>query len=110
MRPQTARELWGVLVEVLPGFAKDCPAEEIESDATMHSVMRDFTPYFSGSLERFSEKQLRSLGSFLNEAVSVDNDLESAVGTCFLEHLHQVRSYKAWAQFLSTIAKRKTRA
>jgi hypothetical protein len=110
VRPQTAKELWVLLTKIFPGFSADCEEIEIESDTTLHFVMMDFTPYFSGKLETFSENQLKKLALFINDAVSVDDNLENAVGTCFLEHLHQVCSYKALAPFLSRQAKDKTHA
>ena len=110
MRPQTAMELWRFLTEVFPGFVADCTEEEIEADTTLHFVMIDFAPYFSSNREQFSEGQLRALGLFINEAVSVDDNLENAVATCFLEHLHQDGSYKALGPYLSALAKAKTHA
>lgn len=110
MRPQTAKQLWSVLVEIFPSFAADCEDEEIQPDTTLHFVMRDFAPYFSSNLGAFSEFQIRNLARFINDAVAVDDNLENAVGTCFLEHLHQVRSYKILAPFLSRQAKDKTHA
>ena len=110
MRPTTAKELWILLTEIFPGFSADCEEEEIQPDTTLHFVMADFTPYFSGNRDTFSESQLKQLGDFINDAVAVDDNLENAVCTCFLEHLHQVRSYKILAPYLSRHAKDKTHA
>ena len=108
----TARELWIALVELFPGFLDDCAAEKMneterEGTATPHFVIMRFTPYMGRNREAFSAHQLKALGSLVNEAVVVDDDLENAISTCFLEHLRQVRSYKA---YLSAQAKRKTHA
>ena len=108
MRPQTAKELWTLLTEIFPGFSAHCEDEEIQPDTTLHFVMSDFTTYFSGNRDTLSESQLRKLAQFINDAVAVDDNLENAVGTCFLEHLRQVRSYKILAPFLSRQAKDKT--
>ena len=108
MRPQTAKELWTVLTEIFPGFSAYCEDEEIHPETTLHFVMMDFTTYFGANRDTFSESQLRKLGQFINDAVSVDDNLENAVSTCFLEHLRQVRSYKILAPFLSRQAKDKT--
>ena len=110
MRPQTPKELWTLLTEIFPGFSADCEDDEIQADTTLHFVMTNFTSYFSGNRETFSELQLKKLAHFINGAVAVDDNLENAVGTCFLEHLHQVRSYKILAPFLSRQAKDKTHA
>ncbi len=110
MRPQTAQDLWALLTGIFPGFVEDCSKAEVESDATLHFVMRDFTPYFSGNQSSFSERQIKALALFINEAVAVDDKLENAVGTCFLEHLRQVSGYKVLAPFLSREARDKTHA
>lgn len=110
MRPRSAKELWALLTEIFPGFAEDCSEEEVQSGATLHFVMRDFAPYFSGHRNAFSERQVKALARFINEAIAVPDDLENAVSTCFLEHLHQVSSYNVLAPFLSREAKGKTHA
>ena len=109
MRPQTAKELWTLFTEIFPSFSAYCE-EEIEPDTTFHFVMMDFTSYFGRYHDTFSESQLKKLGHFINDAVAVDDMLENAVSTCFLEHLRQVRSYKTLSPFLSRQAKDKTHA
>jgi hypothetical protein len=115
VRPSTAHELWSQLVAVLPGFAayhSRADVEEAEQDqtATLHSVMAPFTQYFGRQSASLSEKQLKVLGKLVSEAVEVDDDLENAVSTCFLEHLHQIKSYRAIAPYLSDTAKARSRA
>ena len=109
MRPQTAKELWTLLTGIFPSFVEDCSEEEVQ-DETLHFVMRNFTPYFSGNREAFSERQIKALARFINDVVAVDDNLENAVGTCFLEHLRQVSGYKVLAPLLSRKAKDKTHA
>jgi hypothetical protein len=98
MRPATARELWTELVRLFPDFVRDhseqdlAEREEIGAPGGLQSVMLAFTPYFGGARYTFSQKQLRAFGEFLNEAVAIDDDLENAVSTCFLEHLSQRRA------------------
>ena len=110
MRPQTAKELWTLFTEIFPSFSAYCEEEEIQPETTLHFVMMDFTSYFGRNCETFSESQLKKLGHFINDAVAVDDMLENAVSTCFLEHLRQVRSYKTLSPFLSRQAKDKTHA
>jgi hypothetical protein len=115
MRPGTARELWTELTEIFPDFIHDHTPEDLEESEregtpSLHSVMIPFTQYFGGAQQAASQQQLRALASLVNEAVSVDDNLENAVSTCFLEHLRQVRSYKTLAPFLSSTAKDKTHA
>ena len=110
MRPQTAKELWTLLTEIFPGFSVHCEVEEIQPDTTLHFVMIDFTTYFGGHRDTFTETQLRKLAHFINDVVAVDDNLENAVSTCLLEHLRQIDSYKILAPFLSRQGKDKTHA
>ena len=115
MRPSTAKDLWEMLLGVFPGFIQDCSREDFREaaasgEATLHMVMREFCSHYSCRQEQFSAKQLRSLGDIVNDAVTVDDDLENAMATCFLEHLRQVRGYKALAPYLSSAAKARTHA
>lgn len=71
--------------------------------------MLRFRPYFGGKQDSLSDAQLKAFGSFVNEAVAVDDDLENAVSTCFLEDLSH-RGYKVLKPHLSALAKRKTHA
>ena len=110
MRPQTAKKLWTLLTEIFPGFSVHCEVEEIQPETTLHFVMIDFSTYFGINRDTFTESQLRKLAQFINDAVAVDDNLENAMSTCFLEHLRQTRSYKLLAPFLSRQAKDKTHA
>jgi hypothetical protein len=113
--PGTPRELWAALIAICPAFAADLPADEVEerereNTATFHFVMQPFTTYFGTDQATLSEKQLKQLAVLINRAVENADDLENAVATCFLEHLHQIRAYKVLAPFLSAGAKQKTHA
>lgn len=101
-----------ILVEIFPDFLEDYPIEALkeEGSESLHFVMLNFTPYFSRNRRSFSEKQLKAFAVFINEAVVVEDSLENAVSTCFLEHLQQTQSYKTLAPFLSSNAKKKTHA
>jgi hypothetical protein len=114
-RPQTARELRAVLIQIFPSFVQDVTDEELTEWENMavgspHAVMIPFAQYFGANLATFTDRQLRALGTFLNQAVEIDDMLENAVATGFLEHLHQIRAYKVLAPHLSDQAKRRTRA
>jgi hypothetical protein len=105
MRPSTARELWTRLTALFPGFTEYHTLAELEESerddtATLHSVMFPFTQFFGGRHTTFTDKQLSTLGTLLNESVAVEDDLENAVSTCFLEHLHQIRGYKVLARHI----------
>ena len=114
-RPQTARELWANLTRVFPRFTDDVTADDLknredEGTASLHSVMGPFAQYFGADQSSFSERQLQELARLVNEAVRIDDDLENAMATCFLEHLRQIGGYKLLAPRLSREAKRRTRA
>jgi hypothetical protein len=109
VRPSTARELWTQLVALFPGFARyhsltDVEEAERDQSATLHSVMIPFTDYFGSEVDVLSEKQLKALGTFVNEAAQLDDDWENAVSTCFLEHLRQIKSYRVFTPYLSAPA------
>jgi len=115
VRPSRPRELWSSLTHLFPTFAEDCTSDDLaeaerHETETFHLVMLPFTQYFGGHHQSFSVSQFEALGSLINDAVTTDDDLENAVSTCFLEHLHQIRSYKVLAPYLSAQAKRKTHA
>jgi hypothetical protein len=97
------------LVALDAGFETELEVEEPE-DLTLHRVMSLFAQYFGANSSRFSEKQLRRLGEWLNSSVSVSGELESAVSTCFLEHARQLKVDRLLAPYLSKVAKEKSHA
>lgn len=115
MRPATARQLWSELVRLFPDFAEDYTSadlEESERDGrpTLHSVMIPFTQYFGGAQQTLSTRQLKELGALISDAVEMEDDLENAVSTCFLEHLGKINGYRMLAPFLSKRARERTHA
>jgi len=112
-RPSTAKELWTRLVALFPNFAdwhtlNDLDQDERDGAPMLHAVMHSFSTWFGGDPTSMTPEQLNGLAMLLNQAVSVDDDLENAVSTCFLEHLRQIKGYKMLAPYLSATAKRKT--
>lgn len=112
-RPQdTLREL----CELFPAFESWWNDEETEDglvdgvhrELTHHRLMMEFLDFFGKHHGSCTVKQLRSLGNWVNHAVSVDGDLENAVSTCFLAHSHQVRVDRVLAPYLSRQAKEKS--
>jgi hypothetical protein len=108
------------LCEVFPSFSdwwakEEAPSEDgfvdgVYYEWTHHRVMAEFLTYFSVNHAQFTEKQLKRFGDWINDAVSVDGDLENAVSTCFLEHTRQVRINRVLAPYLSRQAKAKSHA
>ena len=75
-----------------------------------HHVLQVFLDYFSSNAAQFSSTQVKKLGDWLNEAVAAGGDLENAVSTCFLEHMHQVRIDGLLSPHLSNEARRRSHA
>lgn len=105
--PEALRKRLGTL---LPSFVLDCedpdplpPGED--TPETFHRVMREFTYSFGRAAETLSAAQLRQIGQLVNQAIEHDDNLENAVATCFLEHLHQIHALKALWPYLSPKAR-----
>ena len=96
------------LCDVVPAFLDDWDDDDPldnEDPVAFHRVMREFTCSFGKAASSLSETQLRGLGDLINVSVAVTDDLENAVSTCFLEHLHQVHALKPLWPYLSARAR-----
>ena len=93
-----------ILVYIFPAFE-----EYIDEDTeALDSLFQDFI-YFYGKNE-FQEKQLQHLAKFINEAVELQDDLENAISTCFLEHLRQIKGDEILRPLLTKQAKERLHA
>jgi len=94
------------LKQICPDFG-DCDLIELvkKSKYGLHCVMQDFTVYLGEHVSSLSHQQLTALGEVIDDAVSVEDDLENAVSTCLLEHLDQIDCLTKLAPFLSSRAK-----
>ena len=115
MRPNTAKELWEMLLGVFPVFIQDCSIEDFREadasgEATLHMVMREFCSHYSCRQEQFSAKQLKSLGDIVTMPLASMTIWRMRWLPAFLEHLRQVRGYQALAPYLSSAAKARTHA
>jgi hypothetical protein len=63
---------------------EDGLVEGVYYERSHHAVLHNFLEYCSMNHESFTANQLRALSEWVNRAVSVDDDLENAVSTCFL--------------------------
>jgi hypothetical protein len=114
------RETLDQLCEMFPSFAdwwaeEKAPPEDGLVDGlyyewSHHRVAATFLCYFSTNHPQFTRKQLKQFGDWVNMALMTEGDLENAVATCFLEHLHQVGMHRVLAPYLSRKAKSKTHA
>ena len=115
MSSQPPQETLRELCDIFPRFADEwTPEDAPEKDGlvdgvyykwTHHGVLMSFLQYFSSNQNSFDERQIRALGLWINNAVSLDGDLENAVSTCFLEHARQVRVDRLLRPHLSRRAK-----
>jgi len=110
---KTTEQVLAELVSIFPSF-HDCAlddGDETPSDTlTVHRVMYLFTEFFSSAHTTCSHRQLTKLGSWISESVQVNDELENAVATCFLEHTGQIGVAKLLRPHLSKLAKQKSRA
>jgi len=95
-------ELLKSLQTIFPRFGDAELLAEIETgDVGLHGVMRHFTEYFGAFGQTFTKGQLQALGRVLDQATVQGGKLENAVSTCFLEHLHQIKSGRILLSFVS---------
>jgi hypothetical protein len=108
-RPKDADELLDRLRRMFPAFDVS-PPDEFEDALSLHRVMREFLGWFAADARSCEPAVLAQLGRFLDEMVAIDDALENAVVTCFLEHLRQVRVNRVLAPYLAQATKQKMRA
>jgi hypothetical protein len=96
--PQSPEELLETLFAIFPEYRpRYIP---IHGDApSYHSVLIAFSTLFDAA--SCSQKQLKTFGALISEAVAQDGELENAFGTCLLEHLHQIKAERALRPYLS---------
>ena len=110
VRPPEPIQLLRSLKGIFPQFGDEEVVADLQGafGTGLHCVMRHFTDYFSETHSQSTERQLSALGRLLDDAVTVDDNLENAVATCLLEHLRQINAYKLLSPYLSQRAKEKT--
>lgn len=85
--------LLAALQNLFPDFGDEGLFADIRSgDASLHGVMLEFSSSFNANAA--DPSQLAGLATLLNQCVGVPDSLENAVGTCFLEHLHQIDKHR----------------
>ncbi|QOV93023.1 hypothetical protein [Novosphingobium sp. ES2-1] len=74
------------LTEIFSDFWDDETQENyLDGDCTLHTVMFEFSSYFVAASA--NPAQLQWLARLIEECIAIDDSLENAIGTCFLEHL-----------------------
>ena len=108
--PKTPEELLEELFIIFPQYRAAYGGPIHDETPTFHSVLMAFTPFFGAQIASLSERQLRAFGELVSAAVDVGGALESAFGTCLLEHLHQIGALRAFQPYLSECARERTHA
>jgi hypothetical protein len=101
------------LQAIYPSFAEDWYTDNsfgYEDDTfPFHPVFMEFCMFFGVAAPAATEQQLLATAKLINEAVDAGGDLENAVSTGLLEHLHQIEAAKYLLPHLSERAKRELR-
>ena len=93
-------DLLSVLRGIAPDFGDPEFLDDVETgEATVHTVWREFGDYFLP--EAWETDRLSKLATLVHECVVVQDDLENATGTCFLEHLRQRDRRDVFRRYLS---------
>ncbi len=109
LRPTEPIELLMRLQTFFPGFGDDELMREVgEGERGFHGIMLEFSGQFRA--DRATEAQLDGLVELIEQAVTIDDEIENAIATCFLEHLHQIDRSNTLYRRLSAKARRRTRA
>jgi hypothetical protein len=108
--PPTPEALIEDLFAIFPEYRADHDAVIHDDTPTYHSVLMAFTPFFGRRSASFSDQQLRAFGELVNVGVAAGGSLENAFGTCFLEHLYQIRASQVLRPYLSKLARERTHA
>jgi hypothetical protein len=82
------------LRDLFPDFGDEDLAQDVRAGgASLHTVMMEFSSTFQAASAQPS--QLAGLAALIGQCVSIPDELESAVGTCLLEHLRQIDKSRA---------------
>jgi hypothetical protein len=107
--PQSPSQLADALAAIFPTLPRDFASsgESVLEDAgpTDHSVMREFSHFFSKEVDQFSDRQLRRFAEFIARCVATPGPLQDAVETCFLQQALQSRSAARFQPFLAAAMK-----
>jgi hypothetical protein len=98
-----------ILNNIFPeySFERD---EYKSSDFTYHALLQNFIAFYGADNFKFTERQFRDFAALINKSVEASGNLENAFGTCFLEHLGEIRAPKPLSSFLSDAAKERLHA
>ena len=92
---------WNVNTAVSHGYWDDTP--------TFQRIVMEFCAFFGIAAPKATPHQLLATAKLVNDAVESGGDLENAVSTGFLEHLHQIEATRYLLPYLTDRAKQELR-
>lgn len=104
-------ETLAFLVALVPSFGAEWEAGEPASgNPNLHAIVGALAAFLGANHATLSTGQLRILGRWVNASVDAGGTRESAVSTCLLEHLHQLKLDRLLGPHLSREARKRTHA
>ena len=108
--PQSPAEFRSVLAAIFPSLPRDFGAfgESLFACAgpTHHSVLREFSYFFSRDIGEFPDRQLRRFAESLVRCLEAGGELAEAVETWLHEQAHQPRVHARLQPFLAAARKK----
>jgi hypothetical protein len=111
----TPAELLAALLEIYPSFKEDWAAETGVSNGywddtlTFQRIVMTFCQYFGVAAPKATPHQLLATAKLVNDGVDAGGDLEIAMSTGLLEHLHQIEATKYLLPHLTERARQELR-
>jgi hypothetical protein len=108
-------ELLASLLAIYPTFGEDWAEETAVSNGywddtpNFQRIVNTFCQFFGVVAPSATPQQLMATAKLVNDAVDAGGDLEAAVSTGLLEHLHQIEATKYLRPHLSDRAKQELR-
>ena len=85
--------------------AEDAMVDGVHAAWTNHRLLMEFLDFFAQQHGSVTEQQMQLLGDWVNQAVTLNDDLANAVTTCFLGHAREMHVNQILAPYLSAQAK-----
>jgi hypothetical protein len=111
----TPADLLAALLAIYPSFRDDWAEETAVSNGywddapTFQRIIMTFCQFFGVAAPKATPQQLIATAKLLNEAVDAGGELEIAVSTGLLEHLHQIEATAYLLPHLSDRARQELR-